>query len=163
MTLNVDGLVLESQYAEYNYCVKGPLIIDYSDGFPKQVPKHIVLDFDSYLCEIDDVVLRNELTEEDREYIGRAIEGALKNPMFKEMWVHEAPKPPIPWPSYNETPASEVPVVAKTIGLLQEALAYEQRGRPEGPRPTVVKKLEDLFAAIEQPAEAEALDDLAAV
>jgi hypothetical protein len=144
MTLNVEGLVLESQYADYNYCIKGPLIIDYSDGYPKQHPKHIVLDFDSFLCEVDDVVARNELTDEDKEYMGRALEAALKNPLFKEMWIHQSPKPPMPWPSYDETPASQIPMVAKTIGLIAEALAYEQRGRDGGSRPTVVKKLQEL-------------------
>jgi hypothetical protein len=165
MTLNVDGLVLESQYADYNFIIKGPQITDYSDGYPRQRPKHIVLDFDSFLCEVDDVVLRNELTDEDKEYIGRSVEAALNNPMYKEMWVHELPKPPLPWPSYEETSASQVPLVAKTIGMIEEALRYEQHGRPDGPRPTVVKKLEELRAepATEPPPpDAEELD-LAAV
>lgn len=156
MTLTVDGLVLESKYADYNYCIKGPIETNYTDGFPRQQAKHIVLDFDSFLCEVDDVVARNELTDEDKEYIGRAVNAALGNPLFTEMWEHKSPKPNPPWPTYDDTNASEIPVVAKSIGLVREALTYETRGRE--PRPLVVKKLEGLLGESDTDAPVEDLE-----
>lgn len=143
MTFNIEGLVLESMYADYNLCVKGPIITDWADGFPKQVPKHIVLDFDSFICEVDDVVNKNELTDEDKQFVARTLERILKNPSFVDVWIHEKPKVNPPWPTYDSIPATQVAAMANSIGMVRDALTYETRGRE--PRDVVVKKLQELL------------------
>jgi hypothetical protein len=165
--LNVDGLVLESKYPQLQFVIKGPMLEDWRDGHPVRRPKHIVIDFDRYLCELDVLSREQEWTDEDKVYVGKGIEAQFNNPTFRDFWIHEAPKVPPPWPTYNETHHNQIPVIAQSIGLVAEALRYEQLGREGGPRASVVEKLTAI--AGEQPQEETTTafvpdeDDLAAV
>jgi hypothetical protein len=137
---DLDGLMLESKYGELTYLVKGPLLTQWRDGFPKQEPKIIAFEFDRYICEIGPAIRRMELTDEDKEYVARRITFDFADPHFTDMWEHVPPKVEPPWPSYEDAHPNAIPGLAKQIGMVDEALAYEQR-REGGPRESVVKKL----------------------
>lgn len=142
--MELEKLVLESKYPQYQFIVKGPRITVWKDGYPVQEPKHIVLFFDRFLCVMEDTIRDQELSEEDCDFVKRGIEAAFKNPTFTDMKIHEAPKINAPWPTYDTTHHNQVPVIASQIGMVAEAIAYETRGREGGPRESVVKKLAEL-------------------
>lgn len=140
----IDGLVLESRYPDLEYVIKGPIQDEWRDGIPVRRPKHIVLEFDRYLLEMDTLVREKELDEEDKEFILRQLNYELGRADFVDFWVHETPVPAPPWPTYDDTHHAQVASVAEAVGLVAPALHYEQHGRPGGPRPTVVEKLQAL-------------------
>jgi len=140
---NLRDVVLESKYGEYQYLAKGPLQTSWRDGFPKQEPKLISLQFERFLCEVRDEIDRQELTEEDQQYLAAKLQHDLSDTMYRDMWVHEPVKPDKPWPSYEETDVKQIAVVAKATGLVEQALTYERR-RDDGPREDVVKELSEL-------------------
>lgn len=143
--LPLDGLILESRHAEYQYIVKGPLETNWQDGFPREQPKHIVLEFDDFICMLDDQAFRKEWTDEDKLYIGRALERAFRdNEVRAQMWIHEKPRPPLPWPKYNETHHKQIPQIAAATGTVAEAIRYENE-RDGGPRVEVIQKLTELL------------------
>jgi len=156
---DLDTLMLESKYGEMTYMVKGPMVTNWKDGFPKSEPKLFVFQFDRYMLDVGDEIRRMELTDEDKEYVLRKIERDLADvDMRADMWVHKPPTPVPPWPTYDDMHGNAVPPFAKQAGMIEQALAYEQR-RPQGARPGVVAKLEELQAE-EQPVTE---DDFAAV
>ena len=159
--MDIDGLILEARWPEYQFLVKGPLQKVWRDGFPVDEQKIIPLQFDRFICFIDDMAREQEWSDGDRDHVARALEVSLNDPKFREMWVHEALKPPLPWPAYDETHHKQIHVVAKSVGLVGEALAYEQHGRPEGPRPEVVKNLQAALADAQPAAEID-VDELVA-
>jgi len=159
--MDIDGVVLESKYPEFQFLIKGPLQKMWRDGFPVEEHKIIALQFDRYLCELDVMAKNQEWTEEERESVARTIAQQLDDPSFRDMWVHEIPRPPKPWPTYDETPEAQIVTIATATGTVFAALAYEQRGRE--PRPAVLAKLEKLAEADEEsPGEAEADEIFAA-
>lgn len=147
--MNLEGLVLESKYPEYQLCVKGPIHKVWRDGFPVDEAKILVLEFDRFICEVDVMNSNQEWNEPERESVVRALERHFNDPSFRDVWVHEAPKPSMPWPTYNETHHNQIAIIAKATGQIEAALAYESRGREGGPRDSVVKKLQELAAEIE--------------
>lgn len=64
-----------------------------------------------------------------------------------------------PWPTYDDVKADQIAVLAETLGLVVEALAYEQENKA---RKTVVGALEELLAAREVPVEPVAEESLTA-
>lgn len=149
--MELEKIVLESKYPQFQFIVKGPRITIWKDGYPVQEPKHIVLFFDRFLCVMEDVIRDQELTEEDQEFVKRGLEAAFKNPTFTDMKIHEAPKINAPWPNYESTHHNQVSVIAGQIGMVAEALTYELRGREGGPRESVVKKLTELQNGVTAP------------
>jgi hypothetical protein len=145
--IELDGLVLESKFPEYQFLIKGPLEKVWRDGFPVDEQQIIPLQFDRYLCEVDEVAKTQEWNEGQREAVAHALARSLDDHSFRDMWVHEAPRPPKPWPTYDETHHQQIPMIAQATGQMHEALAYEQRGRAEGPRDGVVKKLQEQIEA----------------
>lgn len=143
--MKLEGLVLESKYAEYIQLIKGPMQKVWKDGFPVDEQEVLPLEFDRYLCVLDDVLQAKEWGEIQREHIERYLERALRDPSFVDFWVHETPKVMPPWPNYNDTHHNQIPVVAQSVGLVREALTYETRGREGGPRESVVKKLSEIL------------------
>lgn len=158
--MELNGVVLESKYAEYQFLIKGPLQKMWRDGFPVEEHKIIPLQFDRYLCELDVMAQNQEWDEQQREAVARTIEQQFNDPSFTDMWVHKAPVPPLPWPTYNETHHNQIPVIAQATGMVSAALAYEQRGREEGPRPSVEQKLKELLASDDSASTAVEQDDL---
>src|SRR5262245_4921843 len=140
--MNIDGLILESKYPQYQHLMKGPLVKTWRDGFPVDEQKILILQFDRYICFVDEMSRDQEWTPDDREYVANGLEWQLNDPKFRDMWVHEPVKPVAPWPTYDQTHHKQVHTVAQAVGLVNEALAYELHGRPGGPRPDVVKHLQ---------------------
>lgn len=142
--MKIEGLVLESKYPQLQYMVKGPVEDTWRDGTMVRQPKHLVLEFDRHLLIMDDLAHEKEWTDEDKEYISRQIDYELGRPQFVDFWVHQAPKPQPPWPTYDSTDPKQIASVAHATGLVVEALRYEKGGREDGPRPEVVKALESI-------------------
>lgn len=160
---DLDTLLLESKYSEMQYLVKGPMVTTWNDGFPRQQPKIIEFQFDRFMLDVGEEIRRKELTDEEKEYVARKIERDLGDiDMRADMWVHEVPVVEPPWPTYQAMHGNAIPPFAKQAGMVAEALVYEQRGRPDGPREGVVRKLTELLD--ETPGAAEVTeDDFAAV
>lgn len=57
------------------------------------------------------------------------------------VWEVTLAKVAAPWPTYDKTHHNQIPVLAEQLGLVAEALAYEQQ---EKARPAVVEKLSEL-------------------
>jgi hypothetical protein len=146
--MDIDGLVLESKYPEYQFLIKGPLEQVWRDGFPVQENQIIALQFDRYLCEVDLMAQNQEWGEAQKQAVAGAIKRQLDDPQARDMWVHVTPKPPKPWPTYDDTLESQVVSIAQATGTVSEALVYEQRGREGGPREKVVAKLQELHDSI---------------
>ena len=142
--MDINGLVLESRYPEYHFLIKGPFQQVWRDGFSVQEQKIIDLAFDRYLLEMDVAAREQEWTAEERESVTRALQASFDDPTFRDMWVHQIPKPPLPWPTYDSTHHNQIAVIAQATGMVHAALAYEQRGREGGPRESVVTKLQQL-------------------
>ena len=66
-------------------------------------------------------------------------------------WLHAEPKFPAPWPRYDVTPEEEIPVLAASLGLINEANAYEAQNLA---RESVL----DALSKIEAPAEPEPIE-----
>lgn len=148
--MDINGLILETKYQDYQVLLKGPLHKVWRDGFPVDEQKILILSFDRYICMVDDMIRRQEWTPDDVEHASRQIEYMLGDPAQRDMWQHKPPVVLPPWPNYNETHHKQIHVVAQSIGLVDEALTYELRGREGGPRPEVVKNLESVV--VETPA-----------
>lgn len=161
--MKLEGLVLESKYPQFQMLVKGPMQKVWKDGFPIDEQKIIVLEFDRFICELDEMKLAQEWGAGELESVERQLERQLRDPSFRDAWVHEMPKPAKPWPTYDETHHNQIPTIAQATGQVESALTYETRGRE--PRESVVKKLQALLA--EEPTHdgspAETPDELFAV
>lgn len=142
--MNLEGLVLESRYPQLERYIKSGATQEYRDGLPVTGRKHLKLEFDRFICEVNQMAEEQEWTDEDKEFAAREIERELKNPTTRDIWVHEKPKINPPWPNYNETHHNSIAGVAKATGLVGEAITYESRGREGGPRESVIKQLEAL-------------------
>ncbi len=144
--MKLEGLVLESKYPELQLLVKGPMQKVWKDGFPVDEQKIIVLAFDRYLCELDVMARNQEWGEGERAAVDGQLSRQLADPQFRDAWVHEAPKPAKPWPSYDETHHNQVAGIAQATGTVESAITYETRGREGGPRESVLRKLQELQA-----------------
>jgi hypothetical protein len=139
--LDINGLVLESKFAEYQFLAKGPMHQVWRDGFPVQEQKILRFEFDRYICLVDQMVREQEWTPEDCTYAMRHVATMLADQRYTDMWVHVKPKITPPWPTYDETHPKQIHTVAQAVGLVREALAYEQQ-REGGPRQMVVENLQ---------------------
>ena len=89
---------------------------------------------------------RYDLPNEDREAVEQKL---LRSPFYGEDFIKvEAAylAPQKPWASYDETHHFKIPGLAVELGLVAEALAYEQATKN---REGVVKALEDKLPAAE--------------
>lgn len=143
--LDLDTLVLESKHPQLQYLIKGPYQDVWKDGFPTKEQKVLVLQFERYICEVAEMARDQEWNEEERDIVAKRLQYELyENLRERDFWKHEPPKPAIPWPTYDQTHHSQIAMIAKATGTVEEALVYETRGREDGPRESVVKKLEEL-------------------
>jgi hypothetical protein len=60
------------------------------------------------------------------------------------VWEVTVQKAQAPWPTYDKAHHNQIPVLAEQLGLVAEALVYEQQNQN---RPSVVEKLTALLAA----------------
>lgn len=90
-------------------------------------------------------------TQEEHDMVVQALDRKCKSePEY--VWEVTLSKVAAPWPTYDSAHHNTIPQLAETLGLVGEALAYEQQ---EKNRPAVVEKLTELVNA------AQAQDDAA--
>lgn len=89
----------------------------------------------------DSVVAQEEedWTDEEREVVEKVLLN-LCNKVPEYVWVYSEPEVPAPWPTYDDTHHKQIPTLAETLGLVSEALLYEQKHKN---RPEVTKLLEE--------------------
>jgi hypothetical protein len=89
-------------------------------------------------------------SQEEHDIVVKVLDGlCVKAPEY--IWEYSAPKVEKPWPTYDDTHHKQIPTLAETLGLVAEALQYEQQNKNRG------EVVERLTAMLEQPAEAEEL------
>lgn len=93
-------------------------------------------------------------TQEQKEIAARKLLRIALDPNDGDITLYEAPVPTAPWPTYDKlTNYLEIAKLAESIGVLHEALVYEQYNKK---REGVIKALEERIA------EREAEDSLTA-
>lgn len=84
---------------------------------------------------------REGWTDEERESVEAALDKlAREQPYLVAKIEFEQPKAPKSWPTYDEMSPSDVARLAVTMGLSEQALAYERENLN---REDVIKKIED--------------------
>ena len=91
-------------------------------------------------------------SQEEHDLVVRVVDGVCaQQPEYVWEWVQQhAPKP---WPTYDEVHHKSIPGLAEQLGLVAEALAYEEQTKN---RREVVEKLVDILDAA---ADADAAED----
>lgn len=79
-------------------------------------------------------------TQEEHDMVVAALDRKCKTES-EYVWEVTLSKVAAPWPTYDTTPHGQVVTLAEQLGLVAEALAYEQQ---EKNRPSVVEKLTEL-------------------
>lgn len=105
------------------------------DGY---TPEPLALRIGVYDTEVEQE--KQGWSNEERELVETFIQ---KKPNFNHDFVEHKPAVKViekPWPSYNNTHHFKVADLAAELGLLEEALAYEQANKN---RPGVIEKLEE--------------------
>lgn len=77
--------------------------------------------------------------EEHDEVVGVLDRLCLSDP--EHIQPHSVAKAPAPWPTYDKAHHNQVPVLAEQLGLVAEALVYEQQNAN---RASVVAKLSEI-------------------
>jgi hypothetical protein len=72
----------------------------------------------------------------------RTLPARERPPGFGDVKVYERPRPTAPWPTHASVPAGKVAKLASEMGLVAEALNYEQRLFDDDRRPEVIAALE---------------------
>jgi hypothetical protein len=167
-----DGLVFKSVAAALRVAVRGRTPI-YDTGVLIGHEKELVADFGDQNAPVlydeqgdPHVAIRGNFchtllqgeekgwTDEERALVEKKL---LANQRANHYWLHTAPKPKKPWPTYDETEAGKIAGIAEATGTVAEALAYERANKK---RPTVVGALKKLVEA--RPAEEPTEEELAA-
>lgn len=82
-------------------------------------------------------------SQEEHDYVVTVVDQeCVRNP--EAVWESVAAAPVAPWPKYDETHHKSIPALADQLGLVAEALAYEQQTKR---RSEVVEKLTELLDA----------------
>jgi hypothetical protein len=87
--------------------------------------------------------------DNEKEIVARHMLTML-NKSWVQFTLYDAPKVSAPWPTYDETHHSKVVDLAKTLGLVSEALLYEEQNKN---RPSVVEGLRAALQETQAPAE----------
>lgn len=94
----------------------------------------------SRISGFDTVLAQNEFdwTDEEREIVEQKL---LTSEHLGSDHIELKPEPAaLPWPTYNTDDAETIAIIAKTIGLVDQALRYE---RENANRPEVIEALEN--------------------
>lgn len=82
-------------------------------------------------------------TQEEHDYVVETLDRLCREtPEF--VWEYETPKLPAPWPTYDQAHHKQIPTLAEQLGLVGEALQYEQQNKN---RAEVVERLTELVNA----------------
>lgn len=161
------GLKFKSKYAATQVCVQGAEPI-YTGSPPVQVGrlKEIVAEFAThgaeytytnpetgaqeraadirgYFLDLDQQAYDKDWTDEEREMVAKKLLFVCDTEPG-EIWLYSKPAVPKPWPKYDEAHHNQVATLAEQLGLVHEALAYEQENKN---RESVVAKLKEIISA----------------
>lgn len=82
----------------------------------------------------------NNWTDDERKIVEQRLTEFANDPRHRgEVWLYEPPKVVAPWPTYDDMHHNTIPERAEEMGLVMEALIYEQRTKA---RPVVMEKLQ---------------------
>jgi hypothetical protein len=73
----------------------------------------------------------------------RTLPARERPPGWGDVKIYERPRPTAPWPTYGSVPAGKVAKLAAEMGLVAEALNYEQRLFDDDRRPEVIATLKE--------------------
>lgn len=107
-------------------------------------------DIRGFFYDLDEDAKRKNWTEEEKEAV-RSRLLALAEEWPEAVQVHSRIPQAKPWPTYDLVAEENVALLARDLGLAQEALAYEQENDA---RPAVIAALQD---AVKDPVESEEL------
>jgi hypothetical protein len=108
---------------------------------PNQEQDKAAMIFGNYF-DLDSFCDANDLDAEERNLCAkRLLWWADRAP--SEIWLHSVPKLPAPWPKYDQAHPKSIANLADQLGLLAEALAYEEQNKN---RAGVVKALRDALS-----------------
>lgn len=91
---------------------------------------------------LDEQAREKGWSDEDKEVVARHMIQMLSKP-WCQFTLYDRPKVGAPWPTYDETHHSKIVDLAQTLGLVSEALLYEEQ---EKNRPSVVEGLRAALA-----------------
>jgi hypothetical protein len=87
-------------------------------------------------------------TPDEKKLVEDRLVETSQHPQFRgDVWVYEPPKLVAPWPTYDDMHHNTIPERAEEMGLVQEALIYEQRTKK---RDSVLAKLREKAERAEQ-------------
>jgi len=89
--------------------------------------------------DTDQEALENGWDADTKAMVERKLVGlCLRRPDQIQQIITDAPKAPLPWPTFEAADAEQAVALAQQLGLVVEALAYEQENRA---RPDVIDGL----------------------
>lgn len=104
-----------------------------------------------HFLNLDEFADEKNWSDEERELAAKRLLWACeKYPADIHLW--SKPKVAAPWPTYAKTHHNQVPVLAETLGLVEQALVYERQNQA---RPSVVEKLTEVLDRQREDATAE--------
>ena len=130
------------------------LVAEFGTGGPEYVGEafgspHQSADISGFFFDSELQATEKGWTDEERQIVEeKVLEACRKFPEY--FWQIEARKATAPWPTYDKTPHTQIPLLATTTGTIHEALAYERQNKN---RETVVAKLEEALAENDKAAE----------
>jgi hypothetical protein len=92
---------------------------------------------------------QNGWTDDERE-TAESIVAMVAAREPEHCWLYSSPAVEKPWPKYDDAHHNQVPVLAEQLGLVAEALAYEEENKN---RESVVQKLREILDSQQQAAE----------
>lgn len=140
-------LVGETKELVAEFGVLGPEVMHFdADGDPihdmttGRQEQHA--DIIGHACDTESQAERKGWTADERRLVEKKLEFMCEQ-FPSILWRISASAPVAPWPTYEQAHHNKIPVLAEELGLVEAALEYE-RVRPDGTRPSVVEKLEEL-------------------
>lgn len=99
--------------------------------------------------DTDEAARRLGWTEDEKRMVEEKMLRQLADPRFVDFWLYEEVKPSAPWPTYDDAHHFKIPALAAELGLVREALAYEEATKG---RESVVAALREKLgeAAVEE-------------
>lgn len=166
------GLVFYSPFSAYQYIVR-PLVKQYGpDGLTEigeirellaEFATHrgeyryedadgntqVAADIAGHFFNLDAQAEQKGWTDEEKEYVAnRLLKACTQYP--GEISLHTKAPVARPWPKYDETHHNSIPTLAEQLGLVAEALSYEQENKN---RESVIEKLTELLVSAQEETE----------
>lgn len=106
-------------------------------------------DITGHFFDTDIEAAEHEWDEDTKGLVERTLLKFCKSqPDRIKQLEREIPRAALPWPTYDETPVEKVADLASALGLVAEALAYEQENRA---RPLVLDGLFGTPVQVDEP------------